>query len=135
MSEGDISFFLDENAINESFNVITKQMSSPDYTKTPRWVALGGKDVLESYNALPKDIREEVNRQSEIIVLDTTDQVRSFWRDLKREKIIVESKKFVPSRLNESKSIERADHDPADSLILEEEQRKFSEDILRELGL
>lgn len=135
MSEGDISFFLDENAINESFNAITKQMSSPDYTKTPRWVALGGKDVLESYNALPKDIREEVNRQSEIIVLDTTDQVRSFWRDLKREKIIVESKKFVPSRLNESKSIERADHDPADSLILEEEQRKFSEDILRELGL
>nr|DAX55628.1 MAG TPA: Prohead core protein serine protease [Caudoviricetes sp.] len=135
MSEGDISFFLDENAINESFDVITKQMSSPDYTKTPRWVALGGKDVLESYNALPKDIREEVNRQSEIIVLDTTDQVRSFWRDLKREKIIVESKKFVPSRLNESKSIERADHDPADSLILEEEQRKFSEDILRELGL
>ena len=135
MSEGDISFFLDENAINESFNAITKQMSSPDYTKTPRWVALGGKDVLESYNALPKDIREEVNRQSEIIVLDTTDQVRSFWRDLKREKIIVESKKFVPSRLNESKSIERADHDPADSLILEEEQRKFSEDILRKLGL
>lgn len=135
ISEGDISFFLDENAINESFNAITKQMSSPDYTKTPRWVALGGKDVLESYNALPKDIREEVNRQSEIIVLDTTDQVRSFWRDLKREKIIVESKKFVPSRLNESKSIERADHDPADSLILEEEQRKFSEDILRELGL
>ena len=131
----EMSFFLDENAINESFNAITKQMSSPDYTKTPRWVALGGKDVLESYNALPKDIREEVNRQSEIIVLDTTDQVRSFWRDLKREKIIVESKKFVPSRLNESKSIERADHDPADSLILEEEQRKFSEDILRELGL
>ena len=135
MSEGDISFFLYENAINESFNAITKQMSSPDYTKTPRWVALGGKDVLESYNALPKDIREEVNRQSEIIVLDTTDQVRSFWRDLKREKIIVESKKFVPSRLNESKSIERADHDPADSLIIEEEQRKFSETILRELGL
>jgi hypothetical protein len=135
MSEGDISFFLDENAINESFNTITKQMSSPDYTKTPHWVALGGKDVLESYNALPKNIREEVNRQSEIIVLDTTDQVRSFWRDLKREKIIVESKKFVPSRLNESQTIERADHDPADSLIIEEEQRKFSETILRDLGL
>nr|DAV92721.1 MAG TPA: Prohead core protein serine protease [Caudoviricetes sp.] len=135
MSEGDISFFLDEDAINESFNTITKQMSSPDYTKTPHWVALGGKDVLESYNALPKNIREEVNRQSEIIVLDTTDQVRSFWRDLKREKIIVESKKFVPSRLNESQTIERADHDPADSLIIEEEQRKFSETILRDLGL
>ena len=135
ISEGDISFFLDEDAINESFNTITKQMSSPDYTKTPHWVALGGKDVLESYNALPKNIREEVNRQSEIIVLDTTDQVRSFWRDLKREKIIVESKKFVPSRLNESQTIERADHDPADSLIIEEEQRKFSETILRDLGL
>lgn len=126
----------DEKMFNESFSAVVKGLYSPSKPSIPEWVAIGGKDILESYNALPEDVKAEVNRQSEILVLDTPDQVRSYWRDLKRARIIVESKKFTPSRLNESKQVVRGEVQAIGEVIPTEDTQleAIYDNVMKRLG-
>ena len=77
-----------------------------------------------------------MNRQSEILVLDTPDQVRSYWRDLKRARIIVESKKFTPSRLNEAKQVVRGEMQSLGEAIPSEDTQleAIYDNVMKRLG-